>query len=145
MLCFLQLPVHLCGGWHVPSATWEYLAGKLLAPCHPSFSGVGTEEWWRWLCRSWLGFGDPMATCMTLSRACSFSALVLHPLLLLELFFFFLVAKTWHLDLLELSSNNSKSYFLALCPFRKETHGLIFSGFVQARMEGLSRAVKFSL
>ena len=24
-----------------------------------------------------------------------------------------------------------------LCPFRKETHGLVFSGFVQARTEGL--------
>lgn len=83
-----------------------------------------------------------MAVCVTLSRACSFSALVLHPLPLLEPFF---LAKTWHLDLLELSSNNSKTYFLALFLFGKETHDLIFSGFVQARTEGLSRTVKFSL
>lgn len=48
-----------------------------------------------------------------------------------------LLAKTWHLVLLELSSDNSKSCCLMLCPFRKETHGLIFSAFVQARTEGL--------
>lgn len=36
--------VHLCSGWHVPSAAWEDLAGKLLAPCHPSFRREGTER-----------------------------------------------------------------------------------------------------
>ena len=58
----------------------------------------------------------------------------MHPLLLSRASF---LAKTWHLVLLDLSSDNSKSCCLMLCPFRNETHGLIFSGFVQARTEGL--------
>lgn len=51
------------------------------------------------------------------------------------------LAKTWHLVLLELSSDNSKSCCLMLCPFRKEVHGLIFSGFVQARTEALKSPI----